>query len=141
MNGLDITEQKVLAEREDDGAEVHIHGIDDMPLYYTNNEGDEVAVTITVAGTNSRKFREIESRQRKRRIKPRDLTGSRLHEDGIEKVAFCTIRWQGILNNGEEVRCDFENARVLYREVPHVYNQLVEAMGEAERFFDQTSTT
>ena len=140
MDGLNIGAQKKLAEKEDEGTAVHIHGMDEKPLFYENEAGEETPVTITVTGTNSRQFRTIEHRQRKRRIKPRAFTGQSLHHDGIEKAAYCTLRWDGVFgDNKEVVRCDYENARVLYEEVPHVYNQVVEAMGDAERFFASSS--
>ena len=142
MKGLNIGEQQALAGKEDDGTEVHILGLDDMPLYFKDNDDEEKPVTITVVGTNSAKFREIEDRQRKRRIKPKDLTGMRLHRDAIEKVSFCTLTWQGVFkDDGSVMLCNFDNARTLYQDLPSVYQQVVEAMADAENFFGSGSTT
>ncbi len=142
MQGLNIAAQKEMASQEDAGTEVHILGLDDMPLFYEGPEGKDMPVTITVVGTNAAKFREIEDRQRKRRIKPKDLTGMRLHRDAIEKVSFCTLTWVGVFEDDgvTPVNCDFDHCRVLYQEVPHVYQQIVEAMGDAENFFGSGST-
>jgi len=141
VKGLNIKQQQDLASKEDEGTDVHIHGVDERPLFY-EKDGVETPVTITVVGTNSQRFRQIESRQRRRRLKPKDLTGEKVHEDAIEKVAFCTLRWEGVIDEHDNViRCDFENAVMLYSALPHVYSQLLEAMGDHERFFGSSSSS
>lgn len=139
-NGFDMADQKEAASIEDDGVFVHIHGLNDQAMYYTpldapdDGETHEVPVGITITGTHSKRFREIDGRQKRRRLKAKDFTGARVQEDNIEKVAYCTISWQGILDHKKEVRCDNANATTLFTEHPWLLEQLSEAMADHERF-------
>jgi hypothetical protein len=132
---LDIAKQAEATAAEDDGTFVHLMDLDDNLLYYTEGEsGAERPVGIEVAGAHSRRFREIENKHRKRRIKVRDLTGAKLHDDSIEKVAYCTLAWQGIADSGTPVPLTLSNARELYTQLPWVLEQVTEAMNDHQRF-------
>tara|TARA_B100000749_G_C18377699_1_gene444601 strand:- start:636 stop:1070 length:435 start_codon:yes stop_codon:yes gene_type:complete len=141
MSGFDISKEKEAGKSEDAGTFVHICDLNDVPMYYTDAEGAELEVGITVAGAHSTRFRNIEGKQRRRRLKPRDLTGARLHEDSTEKVVHCTLSWQGITDNGEDVRCDAHNVRMIYEACPWVLDQVVEAMNDHTRFFENESSS
>jgi len=140
MTGFDISKEKEAGKIEDEGTFVHICGLDDMPMYYENSKGKEEPVGIVVAGAHSARFREVEGRQRRRRLKPKDLTGHRIHEDSTEKVVHCTLSWQGFLDEGKEVRCDHHNVRMLYDQCPWVLDQVVEAMNDHSSFFENKSS-
>lgn len=131
---FDITAEKKAGEAEDNGTFVHIHGLDESPLFFTDGE-EEKPVGIIVAGAHSRRYREIEGIQRKRKLRPRDLTGERAMEDSLERAAHCTISWQGFSADGVVVPFSRENAKTLYRECPWVLEQVAEAMQEHSRFF------
>lgn len=141
VTGFDISEQKELAKKEDEGITLHLEGVDGKPMFFRNSVGEVVPVTITVAGSNSDRFKDIENRIRKRKLKPRQLTGDTLHNDQIEKAAYCTLRWEGILDKGNPVRCDHANALALYKHLPFVLRQVIEAMDDHESFFSNGSQT
>ena len=132
---FDLGVEKEAGAIENDGAIVHICDLNDMPMYHDDADGNEQPVTIKVAGAHSKKFREIEGKQRRRRLKPKDLTGARLHEDNTERVVHCTLEWQGFTSNGEVFPLTSENARELYDLCPWVLDQIVEAMSDHTRFF------
>lgn len=130
---LDISKQAEATAAEDDGTFVHLMDLDDNLLYYTEGE-EEKPVGIEVAGAHSKRFREIENKHRKRRIKVRDLTGAKLHDDSIEKVAYCTLAWHGITDGGTPLLLTLHNARELYAQLPWVLEQVTEAMNDHQRF-------
>lgn len=139
MSGFDIAAQAKKAEQEDEGTVVHIHGIDEKPMFY-EEDGESKPVTITVAGAHSSKFRRIEEALRRRKIKPRQFTAELVYEDNIEKAAACTLEWEGFQQNGEPVPMTGENAKFLYRSCPWVLEQVMEAMHDHSRFFENGST-
>ena len=54
MSGFDLNEQKKAASIEDEGTVVHIHGVDELPMFYDEGEGEErKPVIIKVAGSHS----------------------------------------------------------------------------------------
>jgi hypothetical protein len=137
-SGFDITAQIELAKKEDEGTTFQLEGVDGSPMFYTK-DGEQVPVTITVAGSNSNKFKEIEAKLRKQKLRARSLTGDTLHRQQIEKAAYCTVSWDGILDKGTPVRCDHANAVALYTQLPFVLRQVLEAMDDHESFFTKGS--
>ncbi len=155
MTGFDINVQKEAGDIENEGAFIHINGLDDLPMYYPNPDFDpknpdkkvdgvlveeELPVGINVAGAHSRRFREIEGKHRKRRIKQRDLTGHKLHADSTEKVVHCTLSWQGFFSSGTKL-LDFtpHNVRSIYNLCPWVLDQVTEGMNDHSLFGESKS--
>lgn len=139
MSGFDIAVQKDVAALQDDGTFVHLNGLDDMPMY-TEGE-DPQPIGITVAGIHSRRHRQIEAQLRKRKIRPKDLTGERIMQDTIERVAYCTLGWQGFYLHGEEIPATMENVKMVYETFPWILDQVTEAMQDGARFFKKDSTS
>lgn len=140
MSGFDIEQQANQAKKEDEGTVVYIHGIDELPMYYQEEEGGEdIPVTIHVAGAHSQRYRRVEENLRKRKLKPGQMTGERIHNDNIDKVAACTLDWAGFSVNGNPVECTKDNARMLYKTCPWVLDQVLEAMHDHTRFFESGS--
>lgn len=142
MSGLDINSTaKEVAAQEDEGAFVHIHGLDDMPLFYTDDNGEERPVGVVVAGAHSSRYRQMEAQLRKRKIKSRQLTGMAIYDDNLEKAATCTLAWQGFLADGAEVRLTKVAAKDVYHKFPWVYEQVLEAMHDHKLFIEGGSRT
>lgn len=138
--GFDIATQQEQAKEEDAGITIEIQGVDELPVTYTNLETNEVMpVTITVAGAHSSIMRRVESAIRRRKLKPRQITGEGIFDDNIEKAVACTLDWQGFLNDGEEIEMTPKNIRILYTRCPWVYEQVLEAMHDHARFFGTAS--
>lgn len=131
---FDIKAQGKAGEVEDGGTFVHLFGLDEQPAFFKDADGKDQPVGITVAGTNSRQYRQIESMQRNRRLKPKDLTGAKMLEDSVERVAFCAISWQGFQMDGAPVQFSKENVKVLLKECPWLLDQITEAMQDHSRF-------
>jgi hypothetical protein len=138
-DGFDIQQQASSAQKEDDGTVVHVNGLDDKPMFYTAPDGAERPVTITVAGTLSRRYRRVESEIRKRPIKVKKLTGEVFHEDAVEKAVACTIAWEGFTFDGTPVDATRVNVLRLYQACPWVMEQVTDAMQDHTRFFGSAS--
>ena len=140
LGGFDMAEMSAALSAEDEGVKVHIRGPDDRPMYY--RRGEEAApVTITICGVNSSRYRQEESRIRRRKLRPSKITGELVYEDGIEKAAACTLSWEGIVNRGEPVRCDRHNAAEMYKRFPFLLDQVTEAMQDHSLFSSTSSPT
>jgi hypothetical protein len=141
--GFDIQQQQQVAEKEDVGIDVHVHGVDDLPMFYREDdgspEGKEKPVTITIVGAHSRRYRRMEEQLRKRKLRPRNLTGEAIYEDNLEKAVACTIGWQGFFAGEDIYPPSRDNIRRLYAECPWVYEQVLEAMHDHTRFFGNGS--
>ena len=138
---FDITTQAEAAKQEDVGTVVEINGVDELPAFYTDANGVEQPVTITVAGIHSSIYRKIEAKMRRRKIKPRQLSGESIYDDNIEKVVGCTLDWVGFSISGTVLDFTRHNIRELYRQCPWVYEQVLEAMHDHSRFFGNGSTS
>lgn len=139
MSGFDISKQAEVANQEDEGVFVHVNGLDDMPMYY-EEDGEEKPVGIYVAGSHSTRYRRIEDQLRKRKIKPRQLTGEAIYDDNVAKAVACTLSWQGFRQGDEVIPLTNQNAEHLYKTCPWVYDQVLEAMHDHKRFFKSGST-
>lgn len=137
--GFDIQAQAEQAKREDEGIVVHIHGVDEVPMYFTDHDGEEKPVTITMAGAHSQRYRDVENDLRKRRIKPKSLTSGQAFEDNMVKTVKCTLAWEGFHVDGTPIEPTEHNARMLYKRCPWVYDQVVEAMHDHAAFFGSGS--
>lgn len=135
---FDIKEQVAAAQLEDEGTRVHLRGLDDELQYH--KKGDETVPTvIVVAGANSKRMRRAEEEIRRRKLRPGKLTSELIHNDTIEKAAACTISWEGIVMGGEPFPCNPANATQLYKLLPWVLDQVVEAQYEHNRFSQSSS--
>lgn len=138
------TNNKSVAQIEDEGTFVHIHDPAGKPMYFgemTDENPDGIPVGITTAGSYSTRYRKAEEAIRRRPIKPKQLTGEKFYDEAIEKTAACALSWQGFFADGQSVPCNKQNALELYDNFPWVYDQVVEAMHEHERFFKKSSNS
>lgn len=139
---FNIKQKSAEARVEDEGIDVPIFSLDETPETYIDENGEEKPITIKVAGSHSRYYRQVEADQRKRRLKPKQLTAGAIYDDNMEKILACTLDWTGIaLDADTPVACTRENARVLYTECPWVYEQVFEAVHDHARFFGKGSAT
>lgn len=139
MAGFDIETQAEAAKVEDEGIEVHVHSINDEPMYF--GEDNDQPVVIVTAGSHSKLFRREEEKLRKRKLKARQLTGEQVYEDNVQKAAACVLGWSGFVSNGTPVDCTKHNVAQVYKRCPWVFEQMLEAMNDHSRFFENGSNT
>lgn len=135
---FDLKQRANEAQREDEGTRVHIKGLDGRPMYHEAG-GERRPVTITVAGTLSRRYRRVENGIRRRRIDPKALTGEQFYDDAVDKAVACTLAWDGFAMDGQPIEPSEQNVRQVYLAAPEVLDQVTEAMQDHTRFFGSAS--
>jgi hypothetical protein len=99
-------------------------------------------VTITVLGTDSAKYQELQTEQNRRRTekianKGRQdgtITMDEFRADGIELLAVCTTGWENMVFNGEPVEFSVDAAIELYTRFPWLAEQVDAAVSERANF-------
>lgn len=132
--GFDIKQEAAAAAVEDEGTLVHVEDRTGKPYFFTDAQGNEKPVTITVAGSNSRRYRRAEDAIRKRPLKPRKFNQEQIHEEAMEKAIACTVTWEGIYIDGTPVDPSRHNVGMLYKACPWVLNQVNAAIHDPELF-------
>lgn len=139
---FDLSKAKTVTQREDAGTVVHVRDEAGNPLFF-GDEKNRNPITITVAGEYSRvarshaeKARRQSSRELNRGVTKDD---SDFLEDLIDRVAACTLSWQGIADGDKPLECNPANAKRLYTEAPWVYNDVWAAHRDHARFFGDGS--
>lgn len=98
--------------------------------------GDELGITITLVGADSPTYRKTEARllekYRKQQAKKRGPEDYR--RDAAETAAACTVDWQNVQVDGEDVPCTKENAKALYLRFPWMYEQVQAFIGDRQSY-------
>jgi len=137
---FDIKKQKELHGKLNEEAMVHLRGPDDQYMYYQEEEGgEEKPVAIFVVGAHSERWRRVEDKQRRRRLKPKNMTAEQAHEDVLERIVHCTMDWQGINNDGNPLPFSRGAVKMIYKEFPFVLDQVAEFINEPTNFFENSS--
>ena len=123
-----------IAAREDEGTVVECLDEFGKPMFE-----DDQPVTITVVGVRSKRYRRAEEAIRRRPIKHGKLTGEKFYDENLEKVIACTVAWKGWKSGGQPAELNRDNAAVVYTNFPWIYDQVMEAMNDASRFFRNSS--
>ncbi len=135
---------KSITDLEDVGVEIHLHDLEEEDIWYTDREGNKHAVTMTVAGTFSKRYRKAEATMQTRRIKRRRIriTGEQLMDDTETLTASCVIGWSGFFDqHGHPIECNKTNVRRVFERFPHIRQQVQVAMEDHETFFKASSKT
>jgi hypothetical protein len=100
------------------------------------------ALTLGLAGPDSRLAKKAEQDRINRRLKGRHrrgddiLTAEEMDEDNLEILAACTLWWSGFVFPGQdqEPECTPENARLVYERYPEVRRQAEAFRAKAANF-------
>lgn len=119
---MDVKELAAEAARDEEGVAIPIHARNGEPYGSSNGE----AVTITVLGSESKRYREASDRLLRRalRSRQRTLTPKELRENRVERAAAAVIEWHGIEANGEPWPCEPENVKALLFQSEHILEQV-----------------
>src|SRR5512135_3668091 len=103
-------------------------------------ENTPLGIRITLAGADSdiyRKFMYKATNKRVQRLKPGQgvpFTAEEQEENGLDLLATCTLAWEGVVVDGEEIPCNKENAKELYRRFPWLKEQVDQFVGDRANF-------
>lgn len=83
-------------------------------------------VIITLAGRDSATYRREESRlaDKYRRQKSAGRGPEDFRQDSVDSMAACTLGWNNMTVDGEELPCIRENARKVYSRFPWILEQV-----------------
>lgn len=138
---FDLDQAPSVADVEDAGQVVHLLDRNDELAFY--GEGKEKKpVTVRVAGTYSKTFKDAESKQRRKMLKRRQApSGDELEARQLELEAACVLGWEGFVAGGKPVPHNYENALKILRVMPWVRRQVQRAMEDHAAFFESASTS
>ena len=98
--------------------------------------GEDLGITITLIGTDSKTFRDISKSRATASLKKktREIDLDQNESDAVELLAKCTKGWTGITENGKEVAFSFDNAVQLYTKYLWLREQIDRFMADRANF-------
>lgn len=100
-----------------------------------DSEGNDIGMYLL--GKDSTKYRAAQRAVTNRRLNNKAssaITAERIEAEAIEVLSKCVVSWQGIVFNGEEMECNFPNARKLLTESQWVKEQVDDFVAERANF-------
>ena len=98
--------------------------------------GEDLGITITLIGTDSKTFRDISKSRATASLKKksREIDLDQNEQDSIELLARCTKGWSGITENGKEIAFSYDNAVQLYTKYLWLREQIDRFMADRSNF-------
>lgn len=138
-DGFDILAARTDCAAEDEGTPVPVRNRLGEPQFYTK-DGQTLPVQVWMAGKNSRRYRAKRREQQKRPLNQgKKLTEGKFHDDAMELVVACVIRWEGIRAGDRFIDANEHNVTQFFKASPWNYDDCTEAMNDPERFSKSSS--
>jgi hypothetical protein len=136
---MDINATEQALSIEDEGITIEILDAKGDPAVDAAGQ----PVTITVAGSYSKKYRRAQEWQRQQLIalRGKKQTGEQALRMQSAFVARCTIRWSGFTRDQAELPFTVENAADLYDRLSFVQEQVEQGISDHVGFFAKRSTS
>ena len=98
--------------------------------------GEDLGITITLIGTDSKTFRDISKSRATASLKKktREIDLDQNESDAVELLAKCTKGWTGITENGKEVAFSYDNAVQIYTKYLWLREQIDRFMADRSNF-------
>ena len=98
--------------------------------------GEDLGITITLIGTDSKTFRDISKSRATASLKKktREIDLDQNESDAVELLAKCTKGWTGITENGKQVAFSYDNAVQLYTKYLWLREQIDRFMADRSNF-------
>ena len=98
--------------------------------------GEDLGITITLIGTDSKTFRDISKSRATASLKKktREIDLDQNESDAVELLAKCTKGWSGITENGKDIPFGHENAVELYTKYLWLREQIDRFMADRSNF-------
>jgi hypothetical protein len=136
---LDFSNVSAAAE---DGAVLELKDPAGEPIL----KDDGSPVTITLAGTESKKWKKARNAVGDRYLKnanPRNSSPVRTMDEALSDQAFqlasVTLAWDGVIVDGQELPCTHDNAKKIYLQYDWVREQVDLFVGERRNFWKASS--
>lgn len=105
--------------------------------------GDELPIKIKLAGTDSARWIEEEQKYADKRFKQigkfgklPEFTSAEIEERGIAMLAAVTLAWENVEWDGKPAPCNEQNARVIYRNLKWLREQVDAFISDRSNFGD-----
>lgn len=136
---MDIGNLKKVIEQDEEGAVVTIYQTDGEP-YKASDDSD---CTMTVLGSESKRYRDAERRQQRRFVKRARTGGGGLSPEeadveAIELAMAAVVDWHGWEIGGKPAECTPANLREVLK-YKHIINQVNNAITGHAHFFAKSS--
>ena len=98
--------------------------------------GEDLGITITLIGTDSKTFRDISKSRATASLKKktREIDLDQNESDAVDLLAKCTKGWSGITENGKQVAFSYDNAVQLYTKYLWLREQIDRFMADRANF-------
>ena len=98
--------------------------------------GEDLGITITLIGTDSKTFRDISKSRATASLKKktREIDLDQNESEAVELLAKCTKGWTGITENGKEIVFSHDNAVQLYTKYLWLREQIDRFMADRSNF-------
>lgn len=141
--GFELTEAQAAVAREEAGQTLHIRNADGSLAFVEDAQAPDGRrpVTIRVAGSHAKVFREAYDAQRRQLVQQREpLTPEQRAQLRLELIASCVLAWDGFTNAGAPFPCTPANAVLLLATAPWIADAVEEAITDHQRFFVASSS-
>lgn len=127
MSGFDLDKAPSVIEREDTGRVVEL-----------KDEAGRImdGVTVTVAGTYSKRYRRAMEQRADRRFRDqrRTVDPEAIRQEALEVVADCVLGWSGFVASGVPLDCSRPNVVKVFTVAPWIHEQVAAAMDDHASF-------
>jgi len=119
-----------------------VHPVSGEPLV----NDDESEMTITVAGLDSPRYKEVAHRQQDARLQAAQrrqgapLSAAKIERDALELLAECVISWRITLGGSANPPCNKDAAVSLFKTYPWVREQVDRFVHDRRSFLGNSST-
>ena len=103
-----------------------------------DNDGNSVGIDLL--GKDSDAYRLAARKITNRRLSQKGvstITAERIELEANEILANCTVSWVGIVYKGEALECNVANAKMVYKELPWLKEQVDEFVAERANYLEK----
>lgn len=104
--------------------------------------GEQTGIRIKVLGMDSKAYLDHTRKTQDKNLKKgfrgmKNLKTETLDNNRIELICVCTTEWENVQYQGEELPCDTENKRWLYKNYRWIFDQVDEFIGDRGNFLGE----
>ena len=137
LNGNNFDLGNIITADDSNGEFLHLMNPGNgEPL--TNDDGSNVGIYLL--GKDSDAYRLAQRKITNRRLSQKgntSITAERIEIEANEILANCTVSWTGIVYNGEVLVCDIANAKMIYKDLPWLKEQVDEFVAERANYLEK----
>ena len=101
--------------------------------------GNPLGVHLKLAGTDSEAYQKQLRKQQDKMLKRGNfkISAEEAENNSLNLLVACTLAWEGVEYSGEELECNKDNARWLYKTFGFIRDQVDEFIGDRANFLGE----